>query len=754
MDKDLINFEEDCLSANSNENKLDNIIDFSEINARISAYSSQSIPIEITGIIEISCDITEKEKVSLLIDTGASVSLMKVNVLKDSIIINERKAMNIVGIFNASNSTIGESWGNLTINDSNFPCAFQIIYPTSSIKVDGILGIDFLKSKAIINLRDNFINFSAYSSIEKRDVIPNQIPAISRNNENSNSIISTSYENKGEILLRKMGYIPNQGLGKEMQGIVKPIDFVVKIGRAGIGAGESVSPKYYQVNNANVKQAINDIMAINIFDDHLNKSEIISEFSPISNDILLKPRTECMIQLKTRERGDQYCKAVEIKDKIYLGNSVVRPRNGLINLCFINANDEPVVIKNFQPELIPLKYFRVYSISNSSPNYSKYSTKTFRYEKLMQQLVFNDNLNQVELESLKHILRDYNDIFHLNGDKLTYTNVAKFKIPFIDGSGIVHRKQYRIPHIHKNEIQAQIQKLLDDDIIENSNSPFNSPIILVPKKGIDDDNNKMYRLCVDFREINKVSVPFPFPLLRIQDIVDQLGKSNYFSTLDLSQGFHQVQINENDREKTAFSTSYGHYQFKRCPFGLKTMPGFFQSLLNGILTGLQGIKCFIYLDDVVIFGSTLNEHNSKLIEVFDRFRSANLKLNPKKCRFLEKEILYLGHICSSEGVKPDNRLLKAVQDFPTPTNAKKVLSFLGLSNYYRKFIPNFSKIASPLYKLTSKDNKFKWTPECETAFRSLKKALTSPPVLAYPQFEKEFSITCDASGQGLGAVKG
>lgn len=738
----MINFDEEC----SNESQLNNLVVFSGSNTKVSNLATQSIPIDNNGIIEILCDISEKEKVRLLIDTGASVSLMKVNVLKDSVVIDEGNAMNIVGIFNAGSATIGETNSNLIINGSYFPCAFQIIYDTSSIKADGILGLDFLKNSTIINLRDNVVNFSTNSSVAQSHVFSNPISTKLSNHKTTN----VNNDNKGESILRKMGYIPNRGLGKDLQGITEPIDFVLKRDRGGIGS----SMQFPKLKEESLEEAIQTISAINVFDDCVNKIKFLPDpgKASIANEIILQPRTECMVQIETQAKGDQFCKAVELEDKVYLGNSVVRPNNGFINLCFVNAKDVPVKIANFKPNLSPLKDFHVYSIPDTTSKKSAYSIKKLRYDKLLQEICFNDNLSQPEIESLKHLLHEYSDIFHLTGDKLTYTNVTKFKIPFIDGTGIVHRRQYRLPYIHKNEVQSQIQKLLDDDVIENSNSPFNSPILLVPKKGVTDDGKKMYRLCVDFRELNKVCVPFSFPLPRIETIVDQLGKSNYFSTLDLSQGFHQVQIEEKDREKTAFSSDYGHYQFKRCPFGLKTMPGFFQSLLNGILTGLQGIKCFIYLDDVVVFGSTLIEHNSKLIEIFDRFRSANLKLNPNKCRFLEKEILFLGHVCSNEGVKPDNRLLKAVQDFPRPTNVKQTQSFLGLSNYYRKFILGFSKIASPLYKLTSKKNKFKWSPECDMAFTELKKALTTPPVLAYPQFDKDFTMTCDASGLGLGAI--
>lgn len=236
------------------------------------------------------------------------------------------------------------------------------------------------------------------------------------------------------------------------------------------------------------------------------------------------------------------------------------------------------------------------------------------------------------------------------------------------------------------------------------------------------------------------------------------GGSEYFSTLDLSQGFHQVLIDEPDREKTAFSTNYGHYQYKRCTFGLKTLPGFFQSLLNGILSRLQGLKCFVYIDDVVIFSKNLHDHAERIIEIFERFRESNIKLNPQKCNFMQREVKYLGHKCSTEGVKPDERIIEAIQQFPIPDTIKKLRSFLGLANYYRQFIPNFARKAGALYNLLKENNLTnkkiitEWTTKCDEAFQYLKEALISEPILIYPDFNKDFSITCDASLEGLGAV--
>lgn len=302
------------------------------------------------------------------------------------------------------------------------------------------------------------------------------------------------------------------------------------------------------------------------------------------------------------------------------------------------------------------------------------------------------------------------------------------------------------------EAQRQIDTMLEDGIIENSTSPFNFPVILVPKKGTDSNGKKKYRLCVDFRQLNKACVPISYPLPRIEQILDGLGKSRYFTSLDLASGFHQIKVEKEDRHKLAFSMGFGHYQYRRAPFGLKNLPYHFQALLNTVLTGLQGIKCFVYLDDVIIFARNFREHNEKLIEVFERFRDHNLKLQPEKCQFLMTEITYLGHRCSDQGIRPDERLTKVILEYPRPRNVVQVQSFLGLANYYRKFIEGFARIAAPINSLLKGGVKFIWSPDCEDAFEGLKVALTSSPVLAYPDFDKHFEVICDASNHSVGAI--
>lgn len=206
-------------------------------------------------------------------------------------------------------------------------------------------------------------------------------------------------------------------------------------------------------------------------------------------------------------------------------------------------------------------------------------------------------MNTEEKESILEICKTFNDIFHLDGDKLTCTDAIKHSIP-LKSSKPIFVKPYRLPEQQKNEINKQIQQMLDDDIIEPSHSPFNSPILIVPRKSLG-NNQKRFRLVVKFRKLNESTESDAYPLPNIIEILDHLGQSKYFSVMDLANGFHQIPLSEESKPCTAFSFK-GHYQFKRLPMGLKGAPACFQSLMNSVLTGLQGIKCFVYLDDIVI----------------------------------------------------------------------------------------------------------------------------------------------------------
>ena len=241
-----------------------------------------------------------------------------------------------------------------------------------------------------------------------------------------------------------------------------------------------------------------------------------------------------------------------------------------------------------------------------------------------------------------------------------------------------------------------------------------------------------------------------YPLPLISEVLDSLTGTQYFTTLDLKSGYWQIPLDPATKEKSAFVTHNGLYEFQVLPFGLTNSPATFQRLMGHILRGLEYKSALIYIDDIILFSKSVDEHLKHLEEVFQRLRDANLKLNPKKCEFAKQELEYLGHLVTPNGIKPCPSKIQAVKEFPVPKNLKQLRSFLGLANYYRRFINNFAQIAYPLNQLTKKSIKFVWASECQEAFDKLKRALTSAPILTYPDFTKEFHLFVDASSTGIG----
>lgn len=237
------------------------------------------------------------------------------------------------------------------------------------------------------------------------------------------------------------------------------------------------------------------------------------------------------------------------------------------------------------------------------------------------------------------------------------------------------------------------------------------------------------RFCADYSRLNQITKKDSHPLPRITEALDALGGTWYFSTLDLRSGYWLFEMDADLKEKTAFITHNSRYEFNVLPFGHRNSPATFQRLMTHVLQGIEWDICLVCNDDLIIFSRTFDEHLIHLEQVFKRLREATVRLKPSKCHFVKPEVVYLGHIVSSDDLQPNLAKIRAVQEFPIPTNTTGVKAFLGLFNYYRRFIKGFAQIASPLNKLASKTMKFSWTYECQKAFDVLKQALMSAPVL-------------------------
>lgn len=255
-------------------------------------------------------------------------------------------------------------------------------------------------------------------------------------------------------------------------------------------------------------------------------------------------------------------------------------------------------------------------------------------------LIKSDHMNAIEKDSIFKICEQYMEIFFLEGDKLTHTNAIEHKIRLKSGTQSIYKRPYRLPYSQQAEINKQIIKMEIDDIIRPSLSPWNAPLLLVRKK-MDNSGIQKYRVVVDFRKLNEVTVNEFHPLPSITEILDKLGGCTLFSVIDFAQGFYQIPLAKESREYTAISTLEGHWEFNRLTMGMKQSPSLFAKLMATVLSGLIGLKCLVYLDDIIIFGKSLEDHNNKLIDVFERLRINNLKIEPSKCNLLKRECLYL-----------------------------------------------------------------------------------------------------------------
>lgn len=475
-----------------------------------------------------------------------------------------------------------------------------------------------------------------------------------------------------------------------------------------------------------------------------NKSlSLDNKIYKLENEIIILPKNT--IQLITieadKKRGD-----VIIEDCPYVPDGIFRISDYKIKVPLSNPTNDSISIRKEE-----INYKHIKTLPEREEIFSTLSIEEFSKRlKLLKENVRIDHIEEGLKEGIEKIITMYHDVFGLPGDPLPCTNLASHRIILKDNTP-VNERQYRSPEIHRKEAKNQVNDMLMKMIISHSNTPYNSPLWIVPKKK-DASGIIKWRVVIDFRKLNDKTDLDAYPLPVIEDIIDHLGKAKYFSALDLSSGFHQIPMEEESKKYTGFSTSDGHFHFNRMPFGLKNAPATFQRMMDTALRGLIGKICFAYLDDIVVFGRTIQEHNQNLVTLFDRLRATGLKLQPDKCEFLRPELEYLGHLITAEGVKPNPNKINAVQDFKIPSNQKQVKSFLGLSGYYRKFIMNFSTIAKPLIELTKTDQPFNWTDKCDESFKKLKKLLCSSPVLRYPDYDKEFTLTTDASNVGLGGV--
>jgi hypothetical protein len=357
----------------------------------------------------------------------------------------------------------------------------------------------------------------------------------------------------------------------------------------------------------------------------------------------------------------------------------------------------------------------------------------------------DEDVTKDDRRRLKSLLEEFSDVFSRSEYDLGCADLVEHPI-FTGDSRPIKQMLRRHPIPHVEAIRKQTEEMIKQDVVEPACGEWRSNVVLVKKK------DGSLRFCIDYRQLNDITRKDVYPLPRIDVCLDSLSGAQYFSTFDLRSGYHQVPMREEDRDKTAYVTREGTFRFKKMPFGLCNAGATFQRLMDLVMAGLNFEICLVYLDDIVLYSKDISEHLERLRVLLTRLRGAKLKLKPSKCHLLRREVEFLGHVVSGEGVGTDPKKIEAVEYWPTPAVVRDVRSFLGLASYYRKFVRSFAEIAAPLHALTGKNTPFHWTDGCQRSFEQLKLALIQAPVLAMPVENEPYLLDTDASNHGIGAV--
>ncbi|GKB82393.1 putative reverse transcriptase domain-containing protein [Tanacetum coccineum] len=344
------------------------------------------------------------------------------------------------------------------------------------------------------------------------------------------------------------------------------------------------------------------------------------------------------------------------------------------------------------------------------------------------------------------VVQDFPEVFPKDLSGLPPARPVEFQIDLIPGSVPVARAPYRLAPSEMKEFSEQLQELSDKGFIRPSSSPWGAPVLFVKKK------DGSFRMCIYYRELNKLTVKNRYPLLRIDDLFDQLQGSSIYSKIDLRSGYHQLRVREKDIPKTTFQTRYGHYEFQVMPFGLTNAPAVFMDLMNRVCKPYLDKFVIVFIDDILIYSKDKKEHEEHLKAILELLKKEKLYAKFSICEFWIPKVQFLGHVIDSRGIHVDPAKIESIKDWASPKTPTEIRQFLGIAGYYRRFIEGFLKIAKSMTKLTQKEVKFDYGEKEESAFQLIKQKLCSAPILALTKGSEDFVVYCDASHKGLCVV--
>ncbi|XP_049897830.1 uncharacterized protein LOC126388653 [Epinephelus moara] len=488
--------------------------------------------------------------------------------------------------------------------------------------------------------------------------------------------------------------------------------------------------------------------------------------------IQVPPKSEVLVWGRARmgPRGGDYCALVEALPEasdVGVARTLAVVRKGRVPVRVCNPHPYSLSIGRYQ------KLGKLYHVDEADVHGSRDLSLSLeddcvvevalvdaaadqedqKLPKEVSELTNRSDLSEQQQEELRTLLLKWNKVFAQHDEDFGRTDLVQHQIHTGDAAPV--RERYRpLPPLMYKEMKTLLAGMLEKGVIRESCSPWAAPIVLVRKK------DGSWRFCVDYRKLNAVTHKDAFPLPRIEETLTSLTQAEWFTTLDLASGYWQVEMDPQDREKTAFTTPLGLFEFERMPFGLCNAPATFQRLMQQCLSGQLAESLLVYLDDIIIYSPDFSSHLQHLDEVFKKLWQHGLKLRLDKCKLLQHEVKFLGHVVDQNGVRPDPDKISAVLDWPIPNTIRQVRAFLGLAGYYRRFVSGFAKVARPLNQLLtgipankrSETRTVQWSAECQKSFDALKTALTQAPVLAYADYSLPFIIYTDASNQGLGAV--